>query len=111
MIVLSFVRSSIAFDIVNCVCFSLLSLSRHCSILGMHLFGGEFCTIQAFNLTSQEDFSKKCRCCICPENELLMNSSDLKDFTCHQERKNFDTLTYAVLTVFQVVVCSKYLFF
>lgn len=68
----------------------------------MHLFGGEFCTLQAFNLTSQEDFSSKCRCCTCAEKNLLQNYTELKDFRCLEERKNFDTLTYAVLTVFQV---------
>lgn len=69
----------------------------------MHLFGGEFCTLQAFNLSSQEDFSAKCRCCKCVEEDLLQNYTELKDFHCHEERKNFDNLTNAVLTVFQVV--------
>jgi hypothetical protein len=70
----------------------------------MHLFGGEFCTIQAFNTTSQKEFDMKCRCCTCIENDLLKNQTDLKDFNCIQERKNFDSLTYALLTVFQVPI-------
>lgn len=96
VVVLSFVSSRLLLSIFSLIC------SPHCSILGMHLFGGEFCTIQAFNLTTQEDFSKKCRCCTCVENEFLKNATDLKDLKCHEERKNFDSLTYAVLTVFQV---------
>jgi hypothetical protein len=68
----------------------------------MHLFGGEFCTIEAFNTTTQEDFEMKCRCCACIENEIYKNYTDLNDFECVEPRKNFDTLLYAVLTVFQV---------
>ncbi|CAF3704659.1 unnamed protein product [Adineta steineri] len=68
------------------------------SILGMHLFGGEFCTIQIFNLTLMEEFRIKCRCCTCIENDIFKNES-----SCIEERKNFDSLTSAVLTVFQVL--------
>jgi hypothetical protein len=70
----------------------------------MHLFGGEFCALQAFNSTSREQFNMKCRCCACIENDLLKNHTDLKDFNCVEQRKNFDTLTFAVLTVFQVPI-------
>ncbi|CAF1635703.1 unnamed protein product, partial [Adineta ricciae] len=73
------------------------------SILGMHLFGGEFCTLQAFNSTSREQIDMKCRCCTCPEMDLLRNHTDLQDIKCIQERKNFDSLRFAVLTVFQVL--------
>jgi hypothetical protein len=70
----------------------------------MHLFGGEFCTIQAFNITSAKEFQMKCRCCTCIENVILKNHSDFKDFNCTQTRKNFDSLGSAVLTVFQVPI-------
>jgi hypothetical protein len=70
----------------------------------MHLFGGEFCTIEAFNITSHKEFDMKCRCCTCIENDLLKNHTDFKDFNCVQERKNFDSLTFATLTVFQVPI-------
>ncbi|CAF0725518.1 unnamed protein product [Adineta ricciae] len=69
----------------------------------MHLFGGEFCTLQAFNSTSREQLDMKCRCCTCPEMDLLRNHTDLQDLKCIQERKNFDSLRFAVLTVFQVL--------
>jgi hypothetical protein len=72
----------------------------------MHLFGGEFCTIQAFNITSHKDFDMKCQCCACIENTLLRNSTDLKDVHCVQQRKNFDSLTFALLTVFQVSISN-----
>lgn len=72
------------------------------SILGMHLFGGEFCTIQAFNVTSRTDFALKCRCCACAESEMLRNQPDFKRVRCVEQRKNFDTLTSALMTVFQV---------
>jgi len=75
---------------------------RSSSILGMHLFGGEFCTLQAFNSTSREQFDMKCRCCACIEMELLKNHTELKDLRCIEERKNFDSLRFALLTVFQV---------
>lgn len=68
----------------------------------MHLFGGEFCTLQALNITSREQIELKCRCCICTEMDLLKNNTELKDLTCVQERKNFDSLRTALLTVFQV---------
>ncbi|CAF3603222.1 unnamed protein product [Adineta steineri] len=73
------------------------------SILGMHLFGGEFCTLQAFNSTSHEEFDMKCQCCSCIEMDLLKNHTELKDLRCIQERKNFDSLRFALLTVFQVL--------
>ena len=72
------------------------------SILGMHLFGGEFCTIEAFNLRSRTDFQLKCRCCLCNEYSQLINQTDFRDLECTQPRKNFDSLTTATLTVFQV---------
>jgi len=70
----------------------------------MHLFGGEFCTLKAFNTTSREEFDMKCRCCTCIEMDLLKNRSDLKDLRCTQERENFDSLRFALLTVFQVSI-------
>jgi hypothetical protein len=70
----------------------------------MHLFGGEFCTLQAFNHTSREKFDMKCRCCACIEMDLLKNYTELKDFECVEERENFDTLRSALLTVFQVSI-------
>ncbi|CAF3991388.1 unnamed protein product, partial [Adineta steineri] len=73
------------------------------SVLGMHLFGGEFCTLEAFNKTSHEQFNMKCRCCACSEWNLLINSTDLKDLTCIQERANFDSLRSALITVFQIL--------
>ncbi|CAF1073726.1 unnamed protein product [Adineta steineri] len=73
------------------------------SVLGMHLFGGEFCTLEAFNKTSHEQFNMKCRCCTCSEWNLLINSTDLKDLTCIQERANFDSLRSALITVFQIL--------
>jgi hypothetical protein len=79
--------------------FSLLNLN---SVLGMHLFGGKFCTLEAFNRTSHKKFEMKCRCCACDEWNLLKNSTELKDLICIQERTNFDTLRFALLTVFQV---------
>ncbi|CAF2777765.1 unnamed protein product [Rotaria sp. Silwood2] len=69
----------------------------------MHLFGGEFCTLQAFNRTSRKQIDMKCRCCTCVEWNLLKNSTDLKDLTCIQERANFDSLRFALLTVFQIL--------
>ncbi|CAF4598355.1 unnamed protein product [Rotaria sp. Silwood1] len=73
------------------------------SLLGMHLFGGEFCTLEAFNKTSRKPMDLKCRCCTCVEWNLLKNSTDLKDLTCVQERANFDSLRVALLTVFQIL--------
>ncbi|CAF1073951.1 unnamed protein product [Rotaria sordida] len=73
------------------------------SILGMHLFGGEFCTLEAFNRTSREQIDMKCRCCACAEWNLLKNSTDLKDLTCIQDRANFDSFRFALLTVFQIL--------
>lgn len=72
------------------------------SILGMQLFGGEFCTLKSLNLTSRTSMENKCRCCTCVEMEFLRNSSFVKDVHCEEERKNFDHLTFALLTVFQV---------
>ncbi|CAF2632343.1 unnamed protein product [Rotaria sp. Silwood2] len=69
----------------------------------MHLFGGEFGTLQAFNRTSREQIEIKCRCCACAEWNLFKNSTDLKDLTCIQERTNFDSLRFALLTVFQIL--------
>ena len=85
------------------LCFLLFQPSSP-SILGMHLFGGEFCTLQAFNTTSREQVDMKCRCCMCIETDLLRNNTELKDLNCIQERKNFDTLRFALLTVFQVSI-------
>jgi hypothetical protein len=69
------------------VLFSLLNLN---SVLGMHLFGGEFSTLEAFNTTSRKQFNMKCRCCGCVEWNLFKNSTDLIDLKCTQERSNFD---------------------
>jgi hypothetical protein len=68
----------------------------------MHLFGGEFSTLQALNITSREQFDMKCRCCKCIEMKLYSNHSELKDPICAEARENFDTLHSALLTVFQV---------
>ncbi|CAF1490715.1 unnamed protein product [Adineta ricciae] len=73
------------------------------SVLGMHLFGGQFCTIQGFNKTSRQQFTMNCRCCTCVEVATLKNSSDFKDVTCEFDRPNFDTLRGALLTVFQIL--------
>ncbi|CAF4166245.1 unnamed protein product, partial [Rotaria sp. Silwood2] len=73
------------------------------SVLGMHLFGGEFCTLEAFNITSHQQIDIKCRCCACVEWSSLKNSTDLKDLKCIQERTNFDSLRFALLTVFQIL--------
>ena len=72
------------------------------SVLGMHLFGGQFCTLQGFNKTSRQQFTMNCRCCTCVEVITVKNSTDLKDVTCEFDRPNFDTLRGALLTVFQV---------
>ncbi|CAF4010709.1 unnamed protein product, partial [Rotaria sp. Silwood2] len=69
----------------------------------MHLFGGEFFTLEAFNRTSHEQIDMKCRCCACVEWNLFKNSTDLKDLICLQERTNFDSLRFALLTVFQIL--------
>ena len=68
----------------------------------MHLFAGEFSTLQAFNSTSREQVDIKCRCCACVEMETFKNHTELKDLICIEERKNFDKLRFALLTVFQV---------
>ncbi|CAF0833175.1 unnamed protein product [Rotaria sordida] len=73
------------------------------SVLGVHLFGGEFCTLEAFNITSREQINMKCHCCACVQWDLLKNSTDLKDLTCIQERTNFDSLRFALVTVFQII--------
>ncbi|CAF4257689.1 unnamed protein product, partial [Didymodactylos carnosus] len=73
------------------------------SILGMHIFGGEFCTLSAYNITSREEFDMKCRCCQCKEINEFKNRTDLRDVECIEERKNFDTLKSSLLTVFQVL--------
>lgn len=72
------------------------------SILGMHLFGGQFCTLQGLNTTARQQFDMKCQCCACIEWSILKNSTDIKDLTCIQERENFDSFGNALLTVFQV---------
>ena len=68
----------------------------------MQLFGGQFCTLHAFNLTSRAHVDMKCACCTCPELDVFKNYTDIKDLECVQQRKNFDKLSFAVLTVFQV---------
>ncbi|CAF4869841.1 unnamed protein product, partial [Rotaria sp. Silwood1] len=73
------------------------------SVLGMHLFGGKFCTLEAFNRTSHEQIDMKCRCCACVEWNLFKNSTNIKDSTCIQDRANFDSLRSALLTVFQIL--------
>ncbi|CAF2224645.1 unnamed protein product [Rotaria magnacalcarata] len=73
------------------------------SVLGMHLFGGKFCTLEAFNTTSREKIEMECRCCACIEWNLLKISTDLKDLTCTEERENFNSLLFALLTVFQIL--------
>ncbi|CAF3697645.1 unnamed protein product [Rotaria sordida] len=73
------------------------------SVLGMHLFGGEFYMLEAFNRTSREQINMKCRCCTCVEWNLLKNSTDLDDLTCIQERTNFDSIHFALVTVFQII--------
>ncbi|UJR13248.1 hypothetical protein I4U23_000269 [Adineta vaga] len=73
------------------------------SILGMHLFGGQFCILQGFNRTSRQQFTTTCRCCSCPEVISLKNSTNLRDVICSQDRPNFDSLRSASLTVFQIL--------
>jgi len=54
-----------------------------CSVLGMHLFGGKFCRheVDKHPCTCTEKLSGTCTC----------------------SRKNFDTLHWSLVTVFQVV--------
>jgi len=52
-----------------------------CSILGMNLFGGKFC------VTSDK---RQCNC------------AEISAGSCRCERKNFDSLLWAIVTVFQV---------
>ena len=54
------------------------------SVLGMHLFGGKFST----NIETGD-------ACSCAD---INNSS----VTCRLERKNFDSLLWSLVTVFQV---------
>lgn len=54
-----------------------------CSILGMHLFGGKLCE------------HPDGRPCTCAE----VNNATVK---CKSERKNFDSLLWSLVTVFQV---------
>ena len=54
------------------------------SVLGMTLFGGKFC---------EKDDGTPCNCAD------LRNSS----VTCYCDRKNFDTLLWSLVTVFQVM--------
>ena len=51
------------------------------SVLGMHLFGGKFCT---------DATGRQCTC------------DEIKTIPCKCERKNFDTLLWSLVTVFQV---------
>jgi len=60
-----------------------------CSILGMNLFGGKFCT------TEDED-KRRCNC------------DEISAGMCHCERKNFDSLLWAIVTVFQVSLYVLY---
>jgi len=53
-----------------------------CSVLGMHLFGGKFCR--------HIDDQHICTC------------SEILDKKCTCNRKNFDTLHWSLVTVFQV---------
>lgn len=69
--------SQIEESAVRCVLFCF-------SVLGMHLFGGKFCT----RLTDK----KPCGC------------SQIFDNLCKCDRKNFDTLQWSLVTVFQVIV-------
>ena len=88
--------------LLSCL-FSLLS-SMFSSILGMQLFGGQFCTFEAFNLTSRTPLLLKCTCCTCGESRQLRKRTDVKDLHCVQKRQNFDRLSDALLTVFQVLL-------
>lgn len=72
----------------------------------MHIFGGRFCMIEGFNITSHEEFSMPCRCCACVDMIALNDSMDTRDITCTEGRPNFQTLSDALLTVFQVS-CEK----
>jgi len=56
-----------------------------CSILGMTLFGGKFCV-------TKDQHQRQCNC------DEISSEADL----CRCERKNFDSLLWAIVTVFQV---------
>ncbi|CAF3877318.1 unnamed protein product [Rotaria magnacalcarata] len=73
------------------------------SVLGIHIFGGEFSTLEAFNTTSYTKFDIKCRCCACAELSSFKNLTDIKYLKCETERANFDSLPAALLTVFQIL--------
>lgn len=55
-----------------------------CSILGMYLFGGKFCMY--------DDGLRECNC------EEIVNKHPL----CHCDRKHFNNVLWATVTVFQV---------
>jgi len=57
------------------------------SILGMNLFGGKFCVVG-------ED-KRQCNC------------DEISAGICRCERKNFDSLLWAIVTVFQVRLQSR----
>ena len=72
---------------------------EYCSILGMYLFGGKFCKFTD-ELTGQE------RECTCPE---IIN----KHPHCECDRKHFNNILWATVTVFQVsnFYSTKFVFF
>jgi len=67
-------------NIIN-VCFAI----AFDSILGMNLFGGKFCSLKA-------NSDRQCNC------------SEVIAGLCECSRKNFDSLLWAIVTVFQVCV-------
>lgn len=78
------------FHILYCV---VVAWSLPLSVLGMNLFGGKFSTNVETGLT--------CSC-----DEILNNT-----ITCQQERKNFDSLLWSLVTVFQVMYEISLLYF
>ena len=72
---------------VDCCLMLYWLLSSHLflfgSILGMNLFGGKFCTLKT-------DDERQCNC------------SQVLAGLCECSRKNFDSLLWAIVTVFQV---------
>ena len=58
------------------------------SILGMNLFGGKFCSLKT-------------------NSHRLCNCSEVMAGLCECSRKNFDSLLWAIVTVFQVIIIIK----
>jgi len=68
---------------------SLVLFVLFVSILGMHLFGGKFCALKT-------DSERQCNC------------TEVMAGLCECSRKNFDSLLWAIVTVFQVCcICRQ----